>query len=232
MVTDPEGQFHLPSGLYNTIPIGQIARLLIRLRDGTEHEAAAVPAADGSVAIKLAALQQKLPNVHGPRDVAPQDLAGIVVNKTGEPLGGVDVDAWTWYPGNETRTDARGWFRLLNLGKDGKVEIVFRKPGYTPRLFLAQPTGPKDWVIVLGDTTYFEGRVTGPNGKPIVNALIRANRGPKRPQPGYMITEIWTATKSRREGLYRLYAEADAYDIQVRVPGVGGAVAEPGAGHR
>jgi protocatechuate 3,4-dioxygenase beta subunit len=72
----------------------------------------------------------------------------------------------------------------------------------------------------MGDKSYFEGKVTDPNGKPVVNALIRANRGPKR-QAGVMITEIWSETKSRTEGLYRLYAEADVYDVQVRVPGVG-----------
>lgn len=176
-----------------------------------------------SVTLKLAALHQKLSDVHGPRDVAPEDLAGIVVNTAGEPIEGVLVDAWTWYPGNETRTDARGWFRLLNLGKDEKIELEFRKPGYTPRLFLAQPTGTKDWVIVMGDKTYFEGKVTDPSGQPVVDALIRANRGPKQMQPGYMVTEIWSETKSRTGGLYRLYAEADAYDVQVRVPGAGAA---------
>jgi len=220
-VTDALGEFRLPSGGFNTIPIGQVARLLIRMGDGTEYESAALPAADGSVTVKLAVLQQKPPQVRGPRDVAPQDLAGIVVDAAGDPIEGVEVDAWTWYPGNETRTDSRGWFRLLNLGKDEKVEILFRKPGYTPRLFLAQPTGTKDWVIVLGDKTYFEGKVTGPDGRPVLDALIRANRGPKSPQPGYMITDIWTETKSRTGGLYRLYAEADVYEIQVAVPGVG-----------
>jgi len=59
VVTDAEGKFRVPSGQYNTIPIGQIARLLIRLRDGSEHEAPAIPAADGSVTIKLAALQRR-----------------------------------------------------------------------------------------------------------------------------------------------------------------------------
>ena len=121
-VTDAQGEFRLPSGTYNIIPVGEIARLLIRLRDGTEHEVAAMPAADGSVSLKLACAQPKLPDVHGPRDVAPQDLAGIVVNTAGEPIEGVEVDAWTWHPGNETRTDSRGWFRLLNLGKDEKIE--------------------------------------------------------------------------------------------------------------
>ena len=36
-----------------------------------------------------------------------------------------------------------------------------------------------------------------------------------------MITEIWTETRSDAEGRYRMYAQADVYDIQVRVPDVG-----------
>ena len=46
--TDARGAFRLPSGWNNTVPIGQAARLLIRLRDGSEHEATAVPTGDGS----------------------------------------------------------------------------------------------------------------------------------------------------------------------------------------
>ena len=36
-----------------------------------------------------------------------------------------------------------------------------------------------------------------------------------------MITEIWTEAKTDDKGRYRMYAQADVYDIQVRVPGVG-----------
>jgi hypothetical protein len=54
-LTDALGEFRLPPGLYNTIPIGQTARLLIRLRDGVEHEADALPEADGEVTVKLVA---------------------------------------------------------------------------------------------------------------------------------------------------------------------------------
>ncbi len=50
--------------------------------------------------------------------------------------------------------------------------------------------------------------------------MIRANQGPKR-FDGYLITEIWTETQSDAEGRYRLFAQADVYDIQVRVPGTG-----------
>src|ERR1035441_6549989 len=69
----------------------------------------------------------------GSQNVGPGELAGMVVDTQGKPLEGVEVDAWTWYPGNETRTDARGWFRLKNFDKNGKVEVVFRKQGYTDR---------------------------------------------------------------------------------------------------
>ena len=36
-----------------------------------------------------------------------------------------------------------------------------------------------------------------------------------------MITEIWTEARTDAEGRYRMYAQDDVYDIQVRVPGVG-----------
>jgi len=153
-------------------------------------------------------------------EVRPDELAGVVVDTQGKPIEAVEVDAWTWYPGHETKTDQKGVFRIGNLDKGRKVEIRFRKPGYTPQLFLTQPTGVAGWVVVLGEKTYFEGKVTGPDGKPAAGALIRANNGPKMAD-GVMITEIWTEAKTDKAGRYRMYAQADGYDIQVRMPGVG-----------
>ncbi len=220
--TDALGEFRLPPSLYNTVPVGQAARLLIRLRNGAEHEAAAVPAADGSVTVKLPVGGGQVASAEAPRDVAPDELAGIVVNARGKPIGGAEVNAWTWYPGNEATTNAKGLFRIKNLDRNSKVEVRVSKPGYTPQLFLMQPTGQPGWVIVLGNRTYFEGRVTGPDGKPVPGARIRANNGPKRAE-GVMISEIWTEATTEDDGRYRMYAQADVYDIQVRVPGVGSA---------
>ncbi len=219
-ITDARGDFRLPPSLYNTVAIGKPARLLIRLRDGAEHEAATLPAADGVVTVKLPVAGEIANRVEGPREVAPGVLAGVVVDLGGKPIEGAEVDAWTWYPGNEAKTDARGFFRIGNLQKGAKVQVVVRKHGYTPQLFMTQPTGKPGWVIVLGNKTYFEGRVTGPDGKPAAGARIRANNGPK-PGEGVMISEIWTETVTGDDGRYRLYAQQDIYDIQVRVPGVG-----------
>jgi len=150
----------------------------------------------------------------------PDELAGVVVDVEGKPIEGAEVDAWTWYWGHEAKTDAKGFFRIGKLAKGRKVEVVVRKPGYNPQLFLTQPTGEPGWVVVLGKRTYFEGRVTGPDGKPVAGARLRANNGPKRAD-GVTISEIWTEATTGDDGRYRMYAQADVYDIQVRVPGVG-----------
>ncbi|APW63795.1 carboxypeptidase regulatory-like domain-containing protein [Paludisphaera borealis] len=219
-LTDAKGEFRLPEGLNNVVAIGKPARLLIRFKDGTEFEAATLPAKDGSVVVQVPVAEKSPAGVEGPRDVAPDELAGIVVDTDGKPIEGAEADVWTWFPGNEAKTDAKGVFRLRKLDKGEKVEVVVRKPGYTPKLFLSQPVGKNGWVVVLGDKTYFEGTVTSPDGKPVADALIRANNGPKRVDNG-MVSEIWTEAKSGDDGRYRLYAQADVYDIQIRIPGVG-----------
>jgi hypothetical protein len=71
-------------------------------------------------------------------------------------------------------------------------------------------------VIVLRNKTYFEGRVTGPDGKPVAGARLRANCGPK-----LSAGEVWNEATTGDDGRYRMYAQADVYDTQVRVPGVG-----------
>jgi len=109
-VTDARGAFRLPDGWNNTIPAGQVARLQILLRDGAQHELAAVPTADGSVTLKLPAVVRAPEGVEGPREVAPDELAGVVVDTRGKPIEGVEIDAWTWYPGHETKTDREGKF--------------------------------------------------------------------------------------------------------------------------
>lgn len=217
-VTNERGEFRLSQGPA-AVAVGQATHLQVRLPGGQEHQLALRPEADGAVTLKVPTAD--LPDVQGPRDVAPDELAGVVVDTEGRPIEGVDVDAWDWFPGNETKTDAKGQFRVGKLEANRKVEVRFRKDGYTPQLFLTQPTGQAGWVVVLGNRTYFEGRVTSPDGQPVPDALIRANNGPKEIHGGGRITEIWTETRSGADGRYRLYAQSDVYDIQVRVPGVG-----------
>ena len=66
------------------------------------------------------------------------------------------------------------------------------------------------------NTTFFEGQVAGPVGKPVAGAHVRANCGPK-----LTAGEVWTEATTGQPPRYRMYAQADVYDIQIRAPGVG-----------
>ncbi|WP_422929079.1 carboxypeptidase regulatory-like domain-containing protein [Singulisphaera sp. PoT] len=218
--TDAKGEFRLPVGAYNTVAADTLARLRVRLGDGSEQDAAIVPGKDGEVLVKVAVVDKNMKEIKGPTEIAPEELAGVVVDADGKPIEGAEVDVWSWYPGNEAKTDGKGFFQVKGLDKGSRVEVIVSKPGYTPQLFLTQPTGAPNWVVALSNKTFFEGQVTGPDGKPVAGALLRANRGPKE-MDGGRITGIWTEATTDAEGRYRMYAQADAYDIQVRVPGVG-----------
>jgi len=144
------------------------------------------------------------------------EISGIVIDQQGTPIEGVLVDVWSWYSGNETYTDKKGFFQLNGFDPDQKtVEIRFSKDKYSPRYILKQPLGLKDTQVILDDKTYFEGKVIDSNSKPVPNALIRAIAGPKRAE-GVVIGEVPTEITSRDDGSYRLYVQADVYDIQVK----------------
>jgi len=146
----------------------------------------------------------------------PSRISGIVVDQQGTPIQGVLVDVWSWYSGNETYTDKKGFFQLNGFDPDQKtVEIRFSKVKYSPRYIFNQPLGLKNTQVILDDKTYFEGKVIDSNLNPVPNALIRAIAGPKRAE-GVVIGEVPTEITSRDDGSYRLYVQADDYDIQVK----------------
>jgi beta-lactamase regulating signal transducer with metallopeptidase domain/protocatechuate 3,4-dioxygenase beta subunit/5-hydroxyisourate hydrolase-like protein (transthyretin family) len=148
------------------------------------------------------------------------ELSGRVEGPDGKPLPGVTVDAFTWYPGNETKTDDKGQFVLKKLDPREPVEIEFRKAGFGPRHFNTQHTGKTNWVVQMDDSTYMEGQVVDPQGEPVPTALIRAERKALNEQ-GNQVGEVFTDTRTDKNGNFRLYLESDKYGIKVRVPGRG-----------
>jgi beta-lactamase regulating signal transducer with metallopeptidase domain/protocatechuate 3,4-dioxygenase beta subunit len=193
---------------------------------GLRPAAARPPAADGPAVAKAGAAPQG--------ELAEDEIMGTVVDERGRPIEGVLVDVWDWYPGNAARTDARGRFRLSvwlrdakgrklpgGFDRNDKLEVRFLKEGYSPVLILDRKPGTGDWDVTLDARTYFEGKVTAPDGGPVAGALIRADQGPRSANPGYIIDQIWTETRSGPDGRYRLYVAPDDYKIEVRAPGVG-----------
>ena len=89
------GEFQLPPALIRTIAVGKRLRLIMRLRDGAEHEIAVVLTKDGAVTLKLPVAVEPPGGVDGPRDVAHGELAGRVVDADGKPIEGAEVDVWS-----------------------------------------------------------------------------------------------------------------------------------------
>lgn len=227
-----DGSFWLPTGWNNTVAAGQVAHLLIRLRDGTEHEAAALPAADGTVNVKLALLQRrpepaptprarKPVEVEGPKTVAPDEIAGVVVDAEGRPIAGASVEPSYWVPNHPAATsDAEGRFRVARLGAGYSYGVRVRREGYAIREYPSRPTGEAGWVIVLENGTYFEGRVSTPDGAPVADALVRVDGGAVVGR-GSRTTESLTETRTDARGRYRMYVLPGQYDFAIRATGVG-----------
>ncbi len=160
-------------------------------------------------------------NLKLPQDVGANEIAGVVVDAHGKPLADVLVDAWTWYPGDETRTNADGVFRLKPGSPDMQhVEIRFSKPGYSPQYFVQQRRGVKNFVVTLDDKTYLEGTVRGKDGKPAAGATVKGVQAPFNAN-GYVYSGVETSTTSDAEGHYRLLLYPSTYEVLVSLAGAG-----------
>jgi hypothetical protein len=106
----------------------------VRLADGREFDAPVVPPETGEAAIKLPTFRAGGPG--GPGRVAPDELAGVVVDTRGRPLQGVLADAISWAPGQSALTDGDGrtW---IKVPEQDRYEIRLSKTGSTP-----SPGGP------------------------------------------------------------------------------------------
>jgi beta-lactamase regulating signal transducer with metallopeptidase domain len=219
VVTDALGRFRIEQGPEGAFQLGDSTALQVEVPGGKVFEVGLLTVKD-QVEVRLPTVLSA--DVRGPMDLQPGELAGVVVGEDSRPLDGVHVHVWDWVdrPENQTRTGKDGIFRIKDCGRDQKVEVRFRKPGYSPVLFVQQPTGVQGLVVAMDRKTYFEGVVRGPDGKPAANARIRANQGPKSAD-GCIITTIWTDTQTDAAGHYRLYVAPDAYELEVKAPGVG-----------
>ncbi len=216
--TDANGRFDLADQNGGGFPVNRASSFQIELLDGKKFELKAVRDAAGEVTLKVATLQDT--KVKGPEKVAPDELAGVVVDSQGKPIAGAEIAVHHWVPNYRTRSDAQGRFKFEKFDPGNRVEARVRKEGFETQFLMDKVVGEPGWVVVLGNTTYFEGRVRSPDGKPVAGALICADSGPRR-GIGFMLGECVTETTSDKDGHYRLYVEPGQYDFQVRVAGVG-----------
>ncbi|HEX8522782.1 MAG TPA: carboxypeptidase-like regulatory domain-containing protein [Tepidisphaeraceae bacterium] len=148
------------------------------------------------------------------------EIAGVVVDEAGNPIAGAKVDVWTWYTGNEATTDKEGKFALKGLDDNDPVELRITKDGFSPYYNENENTGNTDSRYTLTNKTFFEGVVLSPDGKPVPNATITA-KAPEKRNKRVHIGSVQTATRSDKEGKYKLYCWPDNYEFRIRVPKVG-----------
>lgn len=214
-----DGQFTLPYSMNGPLELGRSVPLRVELSDGRRFEANALVQKDKTSEVRI----PTLPDVAGPQQVDPDELAGMVVDEKGKPLGGVKVHVWDWVdkPQNYTFTGADGTFRLKPFDNRQQIEVRFRKDGYAPLLITRQQVGLKGLVIAMDRSTYFEGTVRGPDGKPAPRTVIRVDQGPKILDGGGFFSHVWSETTADAEGRYRLYVQPDEYAFHVKASGIG-----------
>ena len=150
------------------VPVAALALAIGGARVGAIEPTPALPTVEVAQAPTPAPTPRDDPP-QAPDQVAVNELAGLVVDQQGRPLAGVLVHPYSWVPYHQTLSDQAGRFRI-KLPEQGKLEVRLTKEGYEPREFLAQPTGQPGWVVTMGNTTYFEGRVLAPDGSPVADA--------------------------------------------------------------
>ena len=217
--TDAEGRFTMQRPVANgrAMPLDATVLLRVQLADGREYSVPVVPhRGGGDLTVRVPAFAVGGPK--GPAAVAPDEIAGLVVDPQGKPIAGVLADVNVWAPDNQTFSDGEGVFRVKGL-RPGPSEIRLSKDGWEPRHFFQQPTGQAGWVVVLDQRTAFEGRVLAPDGSPVARAPIEADLGLKVVESRER-TSV-TVGRSGPDGRYRLLVEPGMYEFRVRVPGVG-----------
>jgi Carboxypeptidase regulatory-like domain len=155
-----------------------------------------------------------------PDDLPPGEIAGTVTDEAGQPIEGAVASSGYRLNPNQARTDKSGHFHLAKLDKGRNIELRISKDGFSPWFQFSQPTGIADLKVTLTDKTYLQGTVYSPDAKPVPNALVRADCGPKRDNH-YINPHIWLETRTDADGHYKLFVWPDHYLLRTRVPDTG-----------
>lgn len=110
-------------------------------------------------------------------------IRGRVEDPEGEPIPGVAVRILPEVPvlalvqdrlepEPEAVTAGDGWFELGGLRSGERAHLRFDRGGFASRSVRAVPTGGEPMSIMLEPTLVLAGRVTGPRGEPVGEALV------------------------------------------------------------
>ena len=123
-------------------------------------------------------------------------------------------------------TDSSGKVTVLLLpgnSKNLRYQVTITSPAnsrYASQLIKEMEVGATGGVhkdIVLDDRYELKGKVVGPDGKPVVGAVIEAE-GIRSVSPDATVQPATTSTTSDDQGIFSLFADSGNYNLNVRPP--------------
>jgi len=201
---------------------GAPIHVLVVAKDGQRFVAAGIiPSGTNELVLQAQDLPPPMDvaNEDLPGGVAPDQIAGRVVNEAGKPVPGAVISLQPAFDKERTvTTDVDGIFRF-----DGKKGVLYapylqvEAEGYARRWISRFPKG-QGFRVLLGTTTRFAGRLTASNGKPVgtvaiqlLTSLLPRTGASLDPQP---IDNIPLGVTTKEDGSYDFPVQPGTYNLQ------------------
>jgi protocatechuate 3,4-dioxygenase beta subunit len=153
------------------------------------------------------------PGLAAPSDIDAEEVVGRVVDEQGTPLEGVAVQTWS-ESSHKATTSNDGTFRIQQLERNRTVAVRFSKAGYSPEMFVHQPTGKPGLVVALGKRTFVTGVVRDAEGAVVAHARLKAIQSAKQADRR-VISDNCTHTVTNDAGEFQMFLQADTFDFQI-----------------
>ncbi len=166
------------------------------------------------------------------------DLPGIVLDETGKPVAGADVEV-TYGQAILTRTDLQGRFVLSGVDPLRELKIEARRgdasSGRTAIVRAGTVAGPLSLTLRRGPTAGLAGRVIDPSGRPVGGAAVRIWRQIRVENSAFLKDPVAGADGSNvlrtgadgRFHISRSLPQGDKYVVAAEAPGACTAQSEP-----
>ncbi|HEY4311449.1 MAG TPA: carboxypeptidase-like regulatory domain-containing protein [Pirellulales bacterium] len=208
--TDAQGRFELRMGAGDPFHAGSMESVQVETTSGMHFETNFV-IAEKLTEVRLPTIVN--PGLAAPSNIDTDELAGRVVDEQGTPLEGVAVQTWG-ESSHKAMTSKDGTFRIQRLERNRTVAVRFFKAGYSPEMFVHQPTGKPGLVVALGKRTFLTGVVRDAEGDIVSHARLKAIQSDKHADQG-MVPGMSTHTVTNETGEFHMFLQPDAYDFQI-----------------
>ncbi len=156
--------------------------------------------------------------VAGVGNVAPDELAGRVVDVDGNPVAGATISI---YPdrgleNHPFKTDSQGAFRIPGFGDRWCLYIKVEKDGYATQWLTDFEIG-KSFIVTMDQSTVLQGVFVNDSGEQAgrTHITLAKNKLTMQPRRGNSVGPITITHETDDKGSYDFPAEPGLYDVKV-----------------